>query len=121
PVGAEEPALFTRFLDAHDFSANSRRAFIQDVRKLAAWFSTANKEPFKISRVTVRDITDFRDYLRRDQVQAVATVNRCLVTVRRFFTWLVEQGHITSNPAKPVKELRRVQLAPKGLDRSQVR
>jgi len=121
PVGAEEPALFTHFLDAHDFSANSRRAFVQDVRKFAAWFSGANREPFRISRVTVRDITDFRDDLRRNQGQAVATINRCLVTVRRFFAWLVEQGHITSNPAKPVKELRRVQLAPKGLDRCQVR
>jgi integrase/recombinase XerC len=51
----------------------------------------------------------------------VATVNRTLVMVRRFFGWLVEQGKITANPAKPVKELRRQQLAPKGLSRSQVR
>jgi integrase/recombinase XerC len=33
----------------------------------------------------------------------------------------VEQGHLPSNPAKPVKELKRVQLAPKGLERSVVR
>jgi site-specific recombinase XerD len=53
--------------------------------------------------------------------QAVATVNRALVTLRRFFGWLVEQAHMSSNPAKPVKELRRQLLAPKGLDRSEVR
>jgi integrase/recombinase XerC len=51
----------------------------------------------------------------------VATVNRCLVTLRRFFGWLVEQGQLAANPVKPVKELRRQVLAPKGLERNHVR
>jgi integrase/recombinase XerC len=121
PAGSEEGALFASFLDGHDFSANSRRGFSQDVRKFARWFSGANREPFTVGRVTTRDITDFRDDLRREQGQAVATVNRALVTVRRFFAWLAEQGHVSANPAKKVKELRRQALAPKGLERSQVR
>jgi integrase/recombinase XerC len=75
PVGQEEAAHFTAFLDAHDFSANSRRAFTQDGRKFAAWFSSANQEPFTVGRVTTRDVADFRDHLRREQGQAVATVN----------------------------------------------
>ena len=109
------------YLDGHDFAANSRRAVVQDLRKFAGWFSGANAEPFRIARVTTRDITDFRDCLRRDRNQAVTTINRALVTIRRFFGWLVESGHVPANPAKKVKELRRQQLAPKGLDRSQVR
>ena len=120
-VGPEEASLVSAYLDQHDFAANSRRALVQDLRKFAGWFSGANHEPFRIARVTTRDITDFRDCLRREQNQAVATINRALVTIRRFFTWLVENGHASLNPAKPVKELRRQQLAPKGLDRSQVR
>jgi integrase/recombinase XerC len=71
--------------------------------------------------VTTRDITDFKNYLRRELGQAVATVNRSLVTLRRFFGWLVDQGHITANPAKAVKELKRQQLAPKGMERKDVR
>src|SRR2546430_2720398 len=102
PVGNEEPALFLSFLDAHDFSANSRRAFTQDVKKFASWFSSANRERFVVGRVTMRDVTDFKDYLRREQGQAVATVNRCLVTMRRFFTWLIDQGQLPVNPAKQV-------------------
>lgn len=69
----------------------------------------------------LRDITDYRDSLRRDQQQAVATVNRALVSVRRFFRWLCEERHLQVNPAKGVKELRKQELAPKGLDRAQVR
>ena len=44
-----------------------------------------------------------------------------MVTLRRFFRWLVENGSIETNPAKPVKELRQQTLAPKGLERSNVR
>jgi site-specific recombinase XerD len=120
-VGEGEASLFTQFINAHDLSPNTRRAFAQDVRKFARWFTTANKEPFTAKRVTVRDITDFRDQMRRDEDQAVSTVNRALVTLRRFIGWLSERGHVPANPAKAVKELRRQQLAPKGLDRSQVR
>ena len=120
-AGPEEPTLIDQFLASHDLSPNSRKATINDLRKFASWFTTSNREPFVVGRVTTRDVADFRDHLRRDQGQAVATVNRALVTVRGFFGWLAESGHLPSNPAKKVKELRRQALAPKGLDRSQVR
>lgn len=121
PAGPEEAALFIGFLDAHDFAPNSRRAFVQDVRKFGLWFSGANREPFRVGRVTARDVNDFRDHLRREKGQAVATVNRALVTLRRFCCWLVAHGHLAANPAAKVKELRRQQLAPRGLDRAEVR
>ena len=121
PVGKDEAAHFAAYLNGHDFSKNSRRAFVQDIRKFASWFSTANKEAFTFGRVTTRDVTDFKHYLRSEKDQAVATVNRAFVTVRRLFSWLVDQGHVQANPAKKVKELRRQTTAPKGLDRAQVR
>jgi site-specific recombinase XerC len=62
----------------------------------------------------------FRGGMRSRQ-EAVTTINRALVTLRHFFGWLVEEGHVPASPAKPVKELRRQLLAPKGMDRSQVR
>lgn len=121
PAGPEEASYFDQFLDQHDFAAGTRRGFALDLRKLAKWFTTANKEPFVASRVTLRDVTDFRDHLRRERRQAVATVNRNVVLLRRYFGWLVEQGHIATNPAKGVKQLRQQSDSPKGLDRSQVR
>jgi integrase/recombinase XerC len=121
PVGPGEADRFAAFLAAHDFSKHTRRAFAQDARTFAAWFADANSEPFTVVRVTTRDATDFRDYLRREKGKAVATVNRALVTIRLYFAWLVEQGIVAANPAAKVKELRRQVLAPKDLDRSQVR
>jgi len=121
PVGKEEPVLLDQYLASHDFAFETRRAVTNDLRKLARWFASANHEPFIVGRVTTRDITDFRDHLRREKGQAVASVNRALVTVRCFWAWLTIKGVVPANVAQPVKELRRVQLAPKGLDRSQVR
>ena len=121
PASDSEAALINRFLTENDFSTNTRRAFAQDLGKFSNWFAQANREPFRVARVTTGDVSSFRDHLRRDQQQAVSTVNRGLVTIRRFFNWLVEEGHMTTNPAKKVKELRRQALAPKGLEKSQVR
>jgi site-specific recombinase XerD len=121
PIGPNEASLFSDFLAGHDFAAHTQRAFTHDVRTFGAWFAESNKEVFTVGRVTTRDIADFRDFLRRERGRAVASVNRCLVTLRRWFGWLAEHGHVATNPAKPVKELSRIQLAPKGLDRSQVR
>jgi integrase/recombinase XerC len=120
-VAKEVEALAREYLATHDLSKNSRRAVINDLRKFARWFVKANQEPLTLRRVTVRDVTDFREHLRRKEEQAVATVNRCLITLRRFFGWLVDQKHLEANPAKPVKELRRQQLSPKGLEPDQVR
>ena len=121
PVGTEDPALAADYLARHDFSPHTLRAICNDLRKFARWFGNANREPFTVSRVTVRDVVDFRNHLHRDQRQAVASVNRCLVTIRRWFDWLVRHGRVQANPAKQVKELRRQSLAPKGLDRAGVR
>lgn len=121
PVGTDEPSLLGRFLTEHDLAVNTRKAVIRDMRKFARWFSAANQEPFTAKRVTTRDVADFRGHLRQNLGQSVSSVNRCLVMVRRFLGWLVDQGHLPINPAKTVKELRRQQLAPKGLERSQVR
>lgn len=121
PVGKDEARLFGQYLDSSDMATNTRRAVVNDLKKFARWFVEANHEPLTFSRVTTRDMSDFRDSLRRDQQQAVATVNRALVSVRKLMGWLMEAGHLPVNPAKGVKELRKQELAPKGLERAQVR
>jgi site-specific recombinase XerD len=120
-VGNDEPGLVAAYLTQHDFSSHTRKAVVSDLRKFACWFSESNKEPFTLKRVTTRDVIDFRNYLRREKKQAVASINRALVLIRRFFDWCVREKVISTNPAKQIKELRRQQLAPKGLDRPDVR
>jgi hypothetical protein len=120
-VGADESSLLSGYLAGHDFSDHTRKAIRNDLRKFARWFSESNRELFTVKRTTLRDVVDFRNHLHREQRQAVASINRALVSIRRFFDWLVRQGCIEMNPAKQVKELRRQPLAPKGLERADVR
>ena len=96
PVEPDEAGLFIEFLDANDYAANSRKTLLQDYKKFVRWFAESNKEMFSSKRVTTRDVTDFKDHLRRVMNQAVSTVNRCLVTLRRFFGWLVEQDQLSN-------------------------
>lgn len=121
PVGKGEAVLVAEFLAGHDYAENTRKAIIQDVQKFARWFTGANKEPFSLARVTVRDVADFRAHARRNLALEVSSVNRCLVTLRRFFGWLADNGHVPANPAKLVKQLRTQELAPQGMERSEVR
>lgn len=120
-VGADEAGLVEEYLGAHDLSDNTHEAIRNDLRKFARWFATANAEPLRFERVTVRDVVDFRRHLHQEKQQAVATCNRALVTIRRLFNYLVQTGAVKSNPADQVKELRKTDLPPNGLDRSTVR
>lgn len=120
-VGADEPNLVSEYIEANDFSDNTVEAIRNDLRKFARWFTEANNEPLKFERVAVRDVVDFRNHLQQEKKQAVATCNRALVLIRRLFDHLVTQGNLKSNPAKPVKELKKTPLPPKGLDRATVR
>lgn len=117
----KQEEIFSEFLGEQDISPHSVQALIMDIRKFAKWFSTANSEPWDIERVTVRDVTDFREHLRQEKRQAVSTINRNLASIRKYFKWLYQKDHISVNPALSVKELKRQPLAPQGLTRAEVR
>ncbi len=108
-------------LEGHDFRPNTLRAFSNDLRGFMLWFTERNREWFVIGRVSTRDVTDFKTYQRNERGLAVATVNRSLVTLRKFLGWLMERGVLERNPADGVKELKRVELAPQGLEPPAVR
>ena len=121
PVKPNQEGLFADFLARQDLSPSSTEAIVYDLRKFAQWFTSANREPWDVERVTIRDIIDFREYLRLEKKLAASTINRNLVSIRKYFKWLSKNGHTTSNPAIDVKQLRKQPLAPQGLSRSEVR
>ena len=110
------PMLVDNFLSAHDYSPHTNKAIRSDLTKFAKWFVTANNERFDPSRITVRDVADFREHLARVRRQSVATVNRALVSVRRFLGHLAKSGVLPENPAESVRELRRVPTVPRAPD-----
>ena len=89
PSGDREPTLFLEFLETHDFRPNILRAFANDTRSFMLWFTERNGERFVVTRVSHRDVVDFKNYQRNEKGLAVATVNRSLITLRTFLGWLV--------------------------------
>ena len=121
PVRPNQENLCADFLAGQDLAPSSVEAIIYDLRKFAKWFTTANREPWDVERVTIRDVIDFREHLRREKQLAATTINRNLASLRKYFKWLTTENHIAANPASQVKQLRRQPLAPQGLTRSEVR
>jgi integrase/recombinase XerC len=107
--------LYKNFVEAFDFSIHTKRAFLSDLKKFAGWFENKNKEPITLERITMRDVADYRNHLQNNERKAVATVNRCLVTIRRFLQWTVDQNLVNTNVAKGVKEIRKQSLTPQSL------
>ena len=113
---------FHAYLDGHDFAANSRRAVVQrpaEVRRL-------------VLRGQCRTVPGCQgDDQGRDRFQGSSSAgaragrgdgqsglgHACAGSSAGWLNRALSQ----STPPRPVKELRRQQLAPKGLDRSQVR
>lgn len=116
-----EDKLFEQFLSSLDVSPHTRDALVFDVRKLAAWFGQVNSEPWDTNRVMVRDVMDFREYLRAERKQEISSINRILASVKRYFKWLQANGHIVVSPAMGIRELKKQPIAPQGLSRSDTR
>jgi len=121
PVRPGQEEHFREFTEMLDVSVHTITALVQDIRKLALWFTTANQEPWDVGRVTVRDVADFREYLKSEKRQAVSTINRNLASIRKYFKYLTEVGHIEVNPTLGIKVLKKQQTAPQGLSRAEIR
>lgn len=99
-----------------DYSSNSRKALESDLRHFFGWYWQANGEPFSFGRVTERDVVEYKEGSKR-QGLSVATINRRLITLKRFFAIAVEQNVIAleRNPTRGVRTLRKQELAPRSL------
>lgn len=121
PMVKQERSYILQFLTSKDYSGYTIRAILFDLKKFLQYFTSVNQEPYDSQRVTAMDLMGFRKDLRQKRLQAVSTVNRALVSVRRYMDWLADQGILKANVGKTVKELKRQRPVPKGLERAEVR
>ena len=104
-LGDYERALRTE----EDLSAVTIRNYLSDLRHFAAWCESTWKQgqeeerPFTPSAVTTPTITDYRAYLQHTLRLKPASVNRSLISLKRYFNWATDTGQLKRNPAKVVK------------------
>lgn len=98
-----------RLCREEDLTAATIRNYLSDLRHFVAWCESTWKQgreenlPFIPARVTTPTITDYRSYLQRELCLKPNSVNRSLISLKRYFAWLLSTGGIRYDPAKVVK------------------
>lgn len=83
--------------------------YLSDVRHFAAWWEFVWKqgretEPsFAPGAVTTPTLTDYRAYLQQKPHLKPGSINRDLISLKRYFAWLLSTGQIKHDPAQVVK------------------
>lgn len=104
-----------------DLSADTRRNYLSDLRQFAAWCEAVwgagqdAGQGFAPADVTTPTLTAYRAHLQAVTRLAPATINRHLVSLKRYCGWARDCGLIARDPAKPVKLVPRVSPSPRHL------
>jgi integrase/recombinase XerD len=94
-----------------DLSPSTVRNYLSDLRQFAAWCETSWEEgheagqPFTPSGVSTPAITRYRSYVQTVVKLKPASINRSLVTLKRYFSRAADAGLVSRNPASVVKRV----------------
>ncbi|HEU5377537.1 MAG TPA: tyrosine-type recombinase/integrase, partial [Ktedonobacteraceae bacterium] len=105
-----------------DLAYATIRNYLSDLRHFAAWCEFTWKqgresEPsFIPEAVTTPALTDYRMYLQEKLRLKANSVNRSLVSLKRYFAWLLNTSQIRHDPAKVVKLVGEENVPPRHLN-----
>lgn len=105
-----------------DLASATIRNYLSDLRHFAAWCELTWKQgqeaepPFTSEAVTTPTLTGYRTYLQEKLHLKPNSVNRSLVSLKRYFAWLLSAGQIRHDPAKVVKLVGEESVSPRHLN-----
>ena len=114
-------ADYQEYLEQTGKSANTIKAYVYDVGAFASWFEQTTGDEFAPGIVDPREITDYRGHLLQ-RGSSPATVNRRLVSLRRYFLWAKKRGMISDTPFEMLERVRvkeQKDVAPRWLTRNE--
>ena len=114
-------ADYQEYLEQTGKSANTVKAYVHDVRAFASWFEQTTGDEFAPGIVDPREITDYRGHLLQ-RGSSPATVNRRLVSLRRYFLWAKKRGMTSDTPFEMLERVRvkeQKDMAPRWLSRKE--
>jgi integrase/recombinase XerC len=125
PLSVEGQAALDHYLaylrDEQDLSPNTVRNYASDLRHFAAHCERSWEEgqearrPFAPAAVTTPTLTTYRSYLQTVLRLRPATINRHLVSLKRYCAWAADRGLVARDPARVVKLIPRAPHAPRHL------
>ncbi len=121
-AGEKELERYGRDLrEEQDLSAATLRNYLSDLRGFALFCESSwsegeeSGESFSPRSVTTPTITMYRSHLKNVSELKPASINRYLVSVKRYFSWAADQGLVARDPARAVKLVPRVVPPPRHL------
>ena len=102
-------------LMARDVSLATQRAARSDLTLFCTWWEAKHRRSFDLESVVDRDLREWKLTRQKVNGSAPATINRSLSTLRRFFSWAVEQKGLAENPTKGIDDIPSTPLSPRSL------
>ncbi len=93
----------------HDAHPATIRNYLSDLRHFMAWcestWANGHEDPpaFAPMRMSTPLITRYRSYLQHSRQLKPASINRALVSIKRYSAWTAAIGHTVRDVAAPVK------------------
>ncbi|WP_059053832.1 tyrosine-type recombinase/integrase [Paenibacillus senegalimassiliensis] len=91
-----------------DLSAKTLREYASDLKHFIGWFTANDNEKntdLPIDHIATATLVRYREAMQDTMGLKPATINRRLITLKRFFEWAASEGIIALDPSKPVKLL----------------
>ena len=79
-------------LSSQSLSPNTLRAYRQDLQRFADWGSV------DWEMVTQKQVNQYKNFLIKEKELSVATVNRSLTTLKKFYRWLINSHYLSHDP-----------------------
>jgi integrase/recombinase XerD len=125
--GEEAVAQYRQVLWEHeDLTDASRRNYLSDLRHFAAWYeshstrgtdeTSSSHMSFDPQAITTPALTRYRAYLQKDLHQKPNSVNRALISLKRYCGWAIQKQLISYDPSAPVKLVGEEEHAPRHLE-----
>ena len=120
-TGHEALASYEDWLrEREDLAPASIRNYLSDLRHFIAWYETEREtqvhECFTPQGITTPALTRYRTYLQTVGRQKPASVNRSLISLKRYFGWASQQHVIPYDPSLAVKLVGQEESTPRHLD-----
>jgi integrase/recombinase XerD len=108
--------------EQEDLTPASVRNYLSDVRQFMAWYEAqaeAAERPdptFTPQSIATPTLTRYRTHLQTVQRHKPASVNRSLISLKRYFGWAKQNKVITYDPSRAVKLVGQEVSSPRHLD-----
>jgi integrase/recombinase XerD len=124
--GERALAQYERVLrEQEDLTVVSVRNYLSDVRHFIAWYEqqeaacatpAQDGSGFRPQAIATPTLTRYRTYLQMVRRQKPASVNRALISLKRYFDWAQHNQLITSDPSRAVKLVGQEEIARRHVD-----